>query len=120
MGQIPYSVIETLTSSTLLFIFLARIPQIINIYKKKSSGQLSGVSQFLMVAGGLARVFTGLTVKKQKNLLMDSNTDLALSRNWAFCLDELRPRLLVNSMPAFVSSCNICSPSRREQVSPYS
>ena len=62
MGQIPYAIIETLTSLTLLFIFMARIPQIYNNYTKKTTGQLSGISQFLMVAGGLARVFTGVTV----------------------------------------------------------
>ena len=40
---------------------VARVPQIYQSYAARSTGQLSGVSQFMQVAGGCARLFTGLT-----------------------------------------------------------
>lgn len=61
LGQIPHNVIEVTTSLTLLLIIFARVPQIMQSYKNKSTGQLSGLSQFMQVAGGCARLFTGMT-----------------------------------------------------------
>ena len=61
LGQIPHNVIEVTTSLTLLLIIFARVAQIMQSYTNKSTGQLSGLSQFMQVAGGCARLFTGMT-----------------------------------------------------------
>lgn len=56
--QLPPSLWFCLPLSNLPLVLISRIPQIIQNFKLRSTGQLSGITTFLIFAGSLARVFT--------------------------------------------------------------
>lgn len=56
--QLPQSLWSVLPLSTLPLLLISRIPQIIQNFQQKSTGQLSIITTFLTFAGGLARIFT--------------------------------------------------------------
>ena len=56
--QLPPSLWSILPLSNLPLVLISRIPQIIQNFKQRSTGQLSGITTFLTFAGSLARVFT--------------------------------------------------------------
>jgi uncharacterized protein with PQ loop repeat len=56
--QLPPSLWSFLPLSNLPLLLISRIPQILQNFKLKSTGQLSSITTFLTFAGSLARVFT--------------------------------------------------------------
>ena len=56
--QLPPSLWSFLPLSNLPLLLISRVPQIIQNFKLRSTGQLSGITTFLIFAGSLARVFT--------------------------------------------------------------
>jgi len=56
-----------------------RLPQIILNFQRGNSGELSGVSTGLSVAGNLARVFTTLTLVGDPLILATASSQLVLN-----------------------------------------
>mmetsp|Transcript_2946 Transcript_2946/g.3085 ORF Transcript_2946/g.3085 Transcript_2946/m.3085 type:complete len:236 (+) Transcript_2946:104-811(+) len=56
--QLPPSLWSLLPLSNLPLLLISRIPQIIQNFRQKSTGQLAGITTFLTFAGSLARMFT--------------------------------------------------------------
>ena len=56
--QLPPNLWYLLPISNLPMLLISRVPQIIQNFRLRSTGQLSGITTFLIFAGSLARVFT--------------------------------------------------------------
>ena len=65
--------------SALIMALGGRVPQIILNYKRGNSGELSGASTALSVAGNLARVFTTLTLVNDPLILATAASQLVLN-----------------------------------------
>ncbi|KAG0017732.1 hypothetical protein BGZ80_007963 [Entomortierella chlamydospora] len=66
---ISESILETLQKYTILINLFSKIPQVIENYNNKSTGQLSAFAVFNYFAGSLARVYTTLIEVKDAILL---------------------------------------------------
>eukprot|EP00164_Ancoracysta_twista_P001178 GFYU01001548.1.p1 GENE.GFYU01001548.1~~GFYU01001548.1.p1 ORF type:complete len:247 (-),score=25.34 GFYU01001548.1:179-919(-) len=60
-GLVPMSIVAILNLWTIPVFMSSRVPQIMENYKRKSTGQLSVPTTFLTVAGSAARIFTTLS-----------------------------------------------------------
>jgi mannose-P-dolichol utilization defect protein 1 len=65
--------------SALIMALGGRLPQIILNFRRGNSGELSGVSTGLSVAGNLARVFTTLTLVGDPLILATASSQLVLN-----------------------------------------
>jgi mannose-P-dolichol utilization defect 1 len=65
--------------SALIMALGGRVPQIILNYRRGNSGELSGASTGLSVAGNLARVFTTLTLVGDPLILATASSQLVLN-----------------------------------------
>ena len=79
LGHIPPNVVEMATSFTIAVIIAARVPQIVSNYSSGSTGQLSGMSQFMMLGGGLARLFTGIQDGASSSIIVATITGVVLN-----------------------------------------
>lgn len=71
-GQINPVLFEALYASQHAIFFCARIPQIWENYKNKSTGELSYITCLLNFAGSIARVFTSLQEKAPTSVVLGS------------------------------------------------
>ena len=68
-----------LQAATIPITALSRLPQILQIWSTGSSGQLSSISLFLIMAGSLARLYTTLAEVKDPILLLGYASNAALN-----------------------------------------
>ncbi|XP_020581734.1 mannose-P-dolichol utilization defect 1 protein homolog 2 [Phalaenopsis equestris] len=71
-GQINPVLFEALYASQHAIFFSARIPQIWENYKNKSTGELSDITCMLNFAGAIARVFTSMQEKAPTSVVLGS------------------------------------------------
>lgn len=71
-GRIDPVLFEALYASQHAIFFFARIPQIWENYKNKSTGELSFVTCFMNLAGSVARVFTSIQENAPTSMVMGS------------------------------------------------
>ncbi|KAM7520983.1 hypothetical protein LguiB_019945 [Lonicera macranthoides] len=71
-GRIDPILFEALYASQHAIFFFARVPQIWENYKNKSTGELSFLTSFMNWAGSLVRVFTSIQEKAPTSVVMGS------------------------------------------------
>ncbi|KAI8802609.1 monosaccharide-P-dolichol utilization protein [Cladochytrium replicatum] len=70
LSAVPANILLILRWSTLFVGLGSKIPQIYESYKAQSTGQLSGLTSALQLAGSTARIFTSLQEVKQPVILI--------------------------------------------------
>jgi mannose-P-dolichol utilization defect 1 len=101
--QLPPSLWSFLPLSNLPLLLISRIPQILQNFKLKSTGQLSSITTFLTFAGSLARVFT---------TIQEVGWDFSLLTGYFLGLSTsgtllLQVRKLLIQYPAILRSCRV-------------
>ncbi|KAL5714031.1 hypothetical protein ACHQM5_016047 [Ranunculus cassubicifolius] len=71
-GRIDPVIFEALYASQHAIFFFARVPQIWENYKNKSTGELSFLTSFMNFAGSMVRVFTSIQEQVPTNVMMGS------------------------------------------------
>ncbi|KAL3698844.1 hypothetical protein R1sor_012920 [Riccia sorocarpa] len=71
-GNVSESVIETLYGFQHAIFFLARIPQIYDNFKNKSTGQLSFLTTLMQFAGTIVRLFTSIQENAPSSMILGS------------------------------------------------
>ncbi|KAL2645502.1 hypothetical protein R1flu_013089 [Riccia fluitans] len=71
-GNVSDTVIETLYGLQHAIFFLARIPQIYDNFKNKSTGQLSFITTFMQFAGVMVRLFTSIQENAPSSMILGS------------------------------------------------
>jgi len=79
MYTVPSSALQVLQVSTLPLSTLAKLPQISQNYKTRSTGQLSAIAVLSQIAGCLARIFTTATEVRDNIVLWGFLVALALN-----------------------------------------
>ncbi|KAG8342377.1 putative PQ loop repeat [Trypanosoma vivax] len=73
IGLVPYYVHRELLRIQIFFALSSRVPQIIMNYRNRSTGQLSGLTFFLAMAGGISRLLTtfhNVPVEKGRDIIL--------------------------------------------------
>ncbi|KAK9112677.1 hypothetical protein Scep_020196 [Stephania cephalantha] len=71
-GQIDPTLFEALYASQHAIFFMARVPQIWENYKNKSTGELSFLTCFMNFGGSIARVFTSIQESAPTSMILGS------------------------------------------------